>query len=140
MWNSKRPAVAGRSHICARVCKPNSVVEDNLSGTTIAGGLERHSLFAQGTALHPGKDFAVSLPLKGFVTVRTSYARREHTTGVTRYLSALLLVLVFGLSSPKPEGLGAVFQRAVDNYTTQNKFPRYTQFQWWSVLYRRSDL
>src|SRR5580700_5999180 len=51
------------------------------------------------TALHSGKDFAVSLPLKGFVTVRTSYARKKHTAGVTCYPSPNLRLVVPGLSS-----------------------------------------
>jgi len=66
-------------------------VSSNLSGPRITVRLKRHSAVARDTALHPGKDFAVSLPpTAGFVTVRTSYARKKRTTGVTCYLTTLV--------------------------------------------------
>jgi hypothetical protein len=45
-----------------RADKPNSVVDDHLSGPDVAIGLERHSTLANGTALHAGKDLFVAFP------------------------------------------------------------------------------
>ena len=75
---------------------------NNLSGPRLAAKLERHSPIAWGTALHLGKDFAVSPPLKELVSVRTSYARKKRMTGVTP--DARLTPR----SGPRPcEGVGA---------------------------------
>ena len=40
--------------------KPNSVVDDHLSGPVIADKLERHSRPKSGTTLHAGKDLVVA--------------------------------------------------------------------------------
>ncbi len=42
--------------------KPNSVVDDHLSGLAIACRLERHSPPKRSTALHAGKDLFVAFP------------------------------------------------------------------------------
>src|SRR3989344_3311937 len=86
----QKPRGSGAFTFCARVCKPSSVWNSNLSGPRIAVRLKRHSAVARGTALHSGKDFAVSPELNRFVTVRTSYARKKRTTGVTCYLATLV--------------------------------------------------
>ena len=61
-------------------------MSNNLSGPSVATRLERHSAIASGTALHPGKNLAVSPELNRFVTVRISFARKKQMTGVTCYL------------------------------------------------------
>ena len=76
------------------------VPSNNLSGPDVATRLERHSAIASGTALHPGKNLAVSPELNRFVTVRISFARKKQMTGVTCYLFNLCCQrVVFGLSS-----------------------------------------
>ena len=45
-----------------RADKPNSVVDDHLSGPVITDKLERHSPISQRTALHGDKDLLVAFP------------------------------------------------------------------------------
>lgn len=48
-------------HIFARIYKPDSVIDSYLSRPVIAHRLKRHFHPKMDTALHVGKDFAVSL-------------------------------------------------------------------------------
>jgi len=79
-----------------RAYKPNSVIDSYLSGLVITGELERHFSLAQDTALHSGKDLAVSpspfdeiIP-KGNPSLSASASLLAPLgllrTGVTRYL------------------------------------------------------
>jgi len=58
------------------IYKPNSVIDSYLSSPLIALGVKRHSQhinsYVLGTALHSGKDFAVSAGLNRVVSARTS--------------------------------------------------------------------
>ncbi len=56
-------------HVCVRICKPDSVVDSYLSRSKIALGLKRHFHPKMDTALHVGKDFAVS-PFASLRTLR----------------------------------------------------------------------
>jgi len=77
------------------------MVDDHLSGSTIAHTLERHFALARDTALHPGKDLAVSprmlpygLTHMGcfFLSLEASLLAplKLLSTGVTRYPTAQL--------------------------------------------------
>ncbi len=52
----------GLSHFVDLAGKPNSVVDDHLSGSFVASGLKRHFPPKRDTALHAGKDLFVALP------------------------------------------------------------------------------
>lgn len=74
--------------------KPNSVVDDHLSGPHITVKLERRS-FKEGTALHRDKNLAVSAGLNRVVSVRISRLAADG-----RYpLPCCSFLPVFGLSS-----------------------------------------
>jgi hypothetical protein len=65
VYQAKTPLSRGFHMFSVRAYKPSSVLrpkrmESNLSGPIVANGLERHSPFAWSTALHSGKDLAVS--------------------------------------------------------------------------------
>lgn len=61
LLNRKKPAFAGFFHSAGPGHKPNSVADDHLSGSIVTDTLERRSRTRAGTALHSGKDLAVSV-------------------------------------------------------------------------------
>lgn len=97
--HEKPPLFAGVLHRYACAYKPNSVFDRYLSGPHITARLERHYQPKLVTALHPGKDLAVSpamLPWRlthvgcpilseSGVSARTSAPPYTDATGVTRY-------------------------------------------------------
>lgn len=123
-WRPRKNPPLGRVFSSsARVCKPNSVLQagfptsmsSNLSGLNVAVELKRHfpRLAARDTALHPGKNFAVSPPLKELVSVRISCDRQDRTTGVTCYLFNPSIALGISVRTFLPRlAAGATTQRA----------------------------
>lgn len=57
----------------SRILFPPKADGDHLSVAPVARRIKRHSPIAQGTALHRGKDLAVSAGLNRVVSVRTSW-------------------------------------------------------------------
>jgi len=103
---------------CARVCKPNSVVHDNLSGPYVAVKLKRHFPIARDTALHSDKDFAVSPPPKGGTRLCSHLLRPQKAYG-RRYLLPVSGKTRVSVRTFLPNCyVGAVMQRAGSYCTT----------------------
>ncbi len=85
--------------------------DSHLSRPAVTDWLKRHSYREIGTALHIGKDFAVAPPRcrRDYPQGISLFFRREPflfaplgslRTGVTRYRAPVVILDVFGLSSP----------------------------------------
>lgn len=84
--------------------KPNSVAlqvkgGDHLSGSTVASTLLRHSLQKQSTALHAGRNFAVSLPPLGGHTPKGALASRHRRHCSHPYRAPFQAACVFSLKN-----------------------------------------